>query len=82
VTPSPLAAAQRKQPRLIPAPAVSAARRPLTAAARRTSTLSRPGVTVTIAATAAKASIDSITHGRVTGLGHVPCDVGVWLDVP
>lgn len=70
MTPSPLAAAQSKQPRLIPAPAVSAARRPLTAAVRRTSTLSRPGVTVTIAATAAKASSDSITHGWVTRPGR------------
>jgi len=56
VMPNALAAAQQRQPRPIPAPAAMPARRPAAAAVRMTSMVSRPGVMVTTAANAAKAS--------------------------
>ena len=70
--PNALAVAHRKQPRLIPAPAANADRRPLTAAIRITSTVSNPGVTVTTAATTANASIAVSTVPTVTGDRALP----------
>jgi len=57
VTPSALATAQARTPEPMPATAASAARRPLSAAVRSTSIVSRPGVTVSTAANAANTRI-------------------------